>query len=83
MCVDARVSSGPCETFILPIRDVNVRSSVAILLRKTKINHVKLIAFPAKADKKVVWFNVPMNEILRMNIFNTTYLETKKRLNRL
>lgn len=48
-----------------------MRLRVAIFLRKTKIDHVDLITTLANAHEKVVRFDIAMDEVLRVNVFDT------------
>ena len=50
---------------------------VAELLSKSKVNNIDLVSALANAHKKVVRLDIPMNEVTRMNIFDTGDLRNR------
>jgi hypothetical protein len=77
MCVDARISRSSSKILILFVWYMLVGPGITIFLGQPKVNYVHKIAFLAKAHKKVVWFDVTMNEVLGVYVFNSAYLQTR------
>ena len=74
MRVDGGVASGARQVLVLPVGDVLVSASIAVLLGKTKVNDIHKVALLAQPHQKVVWLHVSMDEILGMYVLNTADL---------
>lgn len=85
--VDGCVASCASQVLVLSVRDVQVCLGVAVLFGETKVNDVDLIAALAHAHEEVVWLDVTMDEIARVDVFDARDLrapaETGKRHNKL
>lgn len=80
MCVDGGIACRPCEVLVLSIGDMLVGAGIPVLLGQTKVNDVDQVAFLSQPHEEVIWLHISMNEILRMNVLNTTYLEMEKKV---
>lgn len=78
MCVDGGIARRPCEILVLSIRDMLVGAGVSVLLGQTKVNDVDQVAFLSQPHEEVIWLHISVDKILRMNVLNTTYLQTEK-----
>ena len=47
-----------------------MRLWVAVLLCQTEVNHIDLVASLANSHQKVVWLDIAMNEVTRVNVFD-------------
>ena len=74
MGVDAGVSGRASERLVLPVRDVLVGASVAILLGQPKVNDVDQIPLLPQAHQEVVRLHVTVDEVLGVNVLQSTYL---------
>ena len=71
MGVDGGVASGTCQVLVLAVRDVEMSLWVTEFLRETKIDNIDLIASLANTHEEVVGLDVTMDEIARVDIFDT------------
>ena len=62
--VDARVAGRAGQVLVLAVRNVLVRSIVAVLLRQTEIDEVDLVARLSVSHEEVVRLDVAVDEIL-------------------
>jgi len=62
--VDAGVPRRSGQILVLAVRNVLVGPGIAVLLGKTKVNHVHLVAPLPETHQKVVRLDVPVNEVL-------------------
>lgn len=69
MCIYTSISCSACQVFVLSVWNVLLTSTVAELFRQTKVNDVELVTTFTDPHEKVVRFDVPMDEILVMEIF--------------
>jgi hypothetical protein len=60
--IDAGVSGSASQVLVLPVRDVEMGLRVTVLLGKTKVNHVDLVAALADAHKEVVRLDIAVDE---------------------
>ena len=72
--VDGSITSGTSQVLVLSVGDVKVSLWVSELFRETKINHVNLISTLADAHEEVVWLDVTVNEVARVDVLDTRYL---------
>lgn len=75
MRIDGGIASGASQVLVLTVRDMKVRLRITILLCKTKVNNVDLVAALSDTHEEVVRLNVTVNEVTRVNIFNSRNLE--------
>ncbi len=84
MSVDRRISGSASETLALLVGDMDKGPRVMVSFRKAEIDNIHLVHLVrADAYQKVVWFDVAMNEVLRVGEFNTrnlTIVRTKRNL---
>lgn len=78
MGVDTCIPRRSSEIFVLPVRDVLVGAWVAITFRETEIDNMQYICSLSQADQKVVWFHVPVNEILIVAILDAAAKEKRE-----
>ena len=60
--VDAGVTSGAGQVFVLTVRDVEMGLRVAIFLGQPEINHIHLVSALADAHQEIVGLDVAVNE---------------------
>ena len=70
MGVDRSITSRAGQVLVLSIRDVEVSLRVPVLLGKTKIDHVDLVAPLADAHEEVVRLNITVDEGLGVNVLD-------------
>lgn len=75
MSVDGGVASRAREVFVLPVGDVLVRSGVAVLLGQAEVDDVDQVALFAQTHQKVVRLHVSVDEVLGVDVLNSTDLE--------
>ena len=72
--VDGRVAGGTRQVLVLPVRDVQVRLRVPVLLRETEVDDVDLVTALANAHQEVVGLNVTVYEVAGVNVFDARNL---------
>ena len=77
MRVDAGVSGCPREILVFPVGNVLMRTGITILLGQAKVNDVDQVPFLPQAHEKVVRFDITMDEVLGMDILNSTDLQRR------
>ena len=70
MSVNGSVSSSPSEVLVLPVRNVQVRLRVTILLRETEVDDIDLVSSLANSHQEVVGLDVSMDEVSRVNVLD-------------
>lgn len=78
MGVDAGVSCRPREVFVFLVGDVLVRSCVPVLLGQSEVDGVDEIALLAETHEEVVGFDVSVDEVLRVDVLDSTDLRTRQ-----
>lgn len=78
MSINGGIASSASQVLILAIGNMLMCTGIPVLLGQAEINNVDQIAFLAKTHQKVVWFDVSVNEILRVDVLNATDLEGQK-----
>ena len=68
--VDARVPSRARQVLVLPVRNVEMRLRVAVLLGQAKVDDVHLIATLADAHEEVVGLDVAVDERLGVDVLD-------------
>lgn len=71
MRVDRSVTSCSSQVLVLAVWDVQVGLGIAILLGKTEIDDVDLIATLSNTHEEVVGFDVTMDEVARVDVLDT------------
>ena len=75
MSVDAGVAGCASQVLVLPVRDVEVRLGVAVLLRETEVDDVNLVAALADTHQEVVGLDVTVDEVAGVDVLNTGDLQ--------
>ena len=68
--INGRSTSGTGQVLVLPVRNVEVRLGVAVLLGETEIDDVDLVSALADAHEEVVRLDVTVDEVTRVHVFN-------------
>jgi hypothetical protein len=76
MHVDGCVTSCACQVLVLPVRDVEMGPGILVLLGKTEIDDIDLIASSSDAHQNVIGLDVPVDEVARMYILNARDLKS-------
>lgn len=71
MSVDRGVTRGSSQVLVLPVRNVQVRLGVAVLLGQTEVDNVDLVAALSDAHQEVVGFDVSVNKVARVSILDS------------
>jgi len=71
MSVDRSVTSGTSQVLVLTVRNVKVSLWVSVLLRQTEIDHVDLVPTLADTHEEVVGFDIAMDEVSGVNVFDS------------
>lgn len=53
-------------------------ASVTVLLGQTKVDNVDEVALFTQAHEEVVWLHISVDEVLGVNVFNTTDLRAEE-----
>lgn len=69
--VNGSVTCSTRQILVLPIRNVKVSLRVSEFLRQTKVNDVDLVPALADSHEEVIRFDVAVNEVTGVNIFDT------------
>ena len=78
MGVDAGVSGCSRQVLVFSIRDVLMCAGITILLGQAKVNDVHQIAFLPQTHEEIVRLDITMNEVLGMDIFDSTNLQRRQ-----
>lgn len=76
--VDAGVTSSSCKIFVFSIWYVLMCTCISVFFGKTKVYEIHQISFLSQTHQEVVWFYIPMNKILWVNVFDSAYLQNTK-----
>jgi hypothetical protein len=71
MGVDGRISGSSGQVLVLAIGDMKMGLGIPVLLRKTKVNDIDLVAALADTHEEIVRLDVTMDEIAGMDVFDT------------
>lgn len=71
MSIDRGVPGGTSQVLVLPVRDVQVSLGVSVLFGQTEINHIDLIASFPNAHEEIVWLDVSVDKVSRVNVFDS------------
>lgn len=71
MSIDAGISSGSGQVFVLAVRNVEVSLRVTVLLSQAEVDDVDLISSFANPHQEVVWLDVAVDERLGVNVLDT------------
>lgn len=83
MGINTGIAGCSGQVLVLPVRDVQVALGVAVFLCKSEINHVHLVATLANAHQEVVWLDVTMDKVFRVNVLDARDLRANQRIKRL
>lgn len=72
MSVDGGVSGSSCQVLVLSVGNVLAGPVVSILLSQSEVDQEELVAVTPNTHQEVVWFDVTMNEILIVDVFNSS-----------
>lgn len=67
--VDRGVPGRPGQVLVLPVHDVDAGPEVAVLFRQSEVNHEEFVAVPPDAHQEVVRLDVPVDEVLHVEVF--------------
>lgn len=79
MGVDGCVSGGTCQVLVLSVRDVEMGLGVTVLLRQAKVNDVDLVATFANAHKEIVGFDITVDEVTGVDVFDAGNLPCEEK----
>ena len=68
--VDRRVTDSAGKILVLPVGDVEMSLGVTELLCEAKINDVDMAPTLADAHQEVIWLDIAMNEVARVDVLN-------------
>ena len=71
MSIDRSVSSGTSQILVLPVWDMQVCLGVSVFLGESEINHIDLITTFPNAHEKVVWLDISMDKVSRVDVFDS------------
>jgi len=71
--VNGGVTGSAGKILVLPVGNVEVSLRVSILLGKTEIDHVDLVATFSDPHQEVVWLDVAVNEVARVYVLDARY----------
>jgi len=71
VCVNTHVACSPRQTFMLAERYMLLCRRVDVFFSKTKVNNIYDMLLPVgvSPDEKVLWLDVAIDEMFRMDIF--------------
>jgi uncharacterized protein YuzE len=72
MGVNGGVSRGSSQIFMLTIPNMLMGSRITIFFGESKINDINEIFTLAKANQEIIWFDIAMNEIFGVDIFQAS-----------
>lgn len=70
MSVDGGVTGSASEVLVLPVGDVKVGLGVAELLCETEVNDVYLVTALADTHQKVVWLDIAVDKVARVDVLD-------------
>lgn len=70
MGIDTGITSGSCQVLVLPVGNVEMALRVTVLLGQSKVDHVHLVAALSDAHQEVIGFDIAVNEVLGMDVFD-------------
>lgn len=74
MCVDACISGGASKVLVFSVRDVLMCAGITVFLGEAKVYDVDQVAFLSQAHEEVVRFDISVDEVLGMDVLNSTDL---------
>ena len=72
--VDGGVTGSAGEVLVLPVGNVKMGLRVSVLLGKAEIDHIDLVATFPDPHQEIVRLDVTVNEVARVDVFDTRYL---------
>lgn len=79
MGVDRSVAGGSGKVLVFAVRNVQVGFGVAVFLGKTKVDDIDLVCALVEAHQKVVGFDVAVDKVFRVDIFDARNLWVSKK----
>lgn len=73
MSINTGIPGGPCQIFILPVRDVLQCLSITIFLRQSEIDYIENTGFLAESHQKILWLDVSVDVGLGVHILDPLY----------
>jgi hypothetical protein len=70
MGINTGIASSSCQVLVLPVGNVQMALGVTVLLGKTKVDDVHLVATLADTHQEVIGFDITVNEVLGMDVFD-------------
>lgn len=70
MGIDTGITGGSCQVLVLPVGNVEVALGVTVLLGQSKVDHVHLVTALSDAHQEVIRFDIAVNEVLGMDVFD-------------
>lgn len=76
MCIDAHVSGSAGQAFVFPVRNMFPRFRVDVLFREAEVDDVDYTGLfrSRPAQQEVLRLNVPVDEVLGMDVFDPIQL---------
>lgn len=71
MSIDRGVASSTGQIFVLSVGDMQVGLGISEFLGETEIDNVDLVASLPDSHQEVIWFDVSVDEVARMDVFDT------------
>ena len=71
MRVNGRISSRSCQILAVSVGDVLPSSRVPVPLSQTKVNDVNMMLFLPNSNQEIVRFDVSVDEMTRVDVFNS------------
>ena len=71
VCVDGSVTRSTGQVFVLSVRDMEMGLWISEFLCETKVDDVDLVSALANAHQEVVRFDITMNEVAGVDVFDT------------
>ncbi len=69
MRINTRVPGRSGQILVLLVRNVEMSPRISVLFSESKVNHIDLISAAPKTHEKVVWLDVSVEKVFRMNEF--------------
>ncbi len=70
MSIDTSITSGTSQVLVLAVRDMEMRFRVSVLLSKTKVDDIDLVATLSNTHQEIVRLDVAVNEGLGMDVLD-------------
>lgn len=71
MCINRGITGSSSQVFVFSVWDMQMTTWVSVLFSEPEINHIDLVAPLSIAHEEIVWFDIAMQEVFRMDKFNS------------